>query len=216
MKVLVFDTETTGLPKQKGIPAKQAPGNWPHIVSISWVMMEDDIVIDTQSFIVRPDGWEIPLDSTAIHGITHAQAVKVGYSLDFVMDKFTKQYYDIMIAHNMEFDENVVANAMYWDLGRKNFLGLPPIKKCSMRESQSICKLPSQYSGFKPPKLSELYKYVFGTTPVMAKLHNSLYDVEVLVRILQTSPELRNKLGLTKSPLIKYNDRQTKPNVLRL
>ena len=215
MRIVVFDTETTGLPKLRGTDAKHVRNNWPHIVSISWMVLENDIVIETHSHIIKPNNWIIPNDSIAIHGITNEIAMKEGEDLGYVMDKFMYQHYDLLIAHNMEFDENVLINAIYWDLGRSNFLQFPHPKRCTMRMSKDICKLPGKY-GYKPPRLSELYKYVFGKDPEMNRLHGSLYDVEVLVKVIQNSPELREKLGLTQRSILINNASQTKSNILRL
>lgn len=41
MKLLIFDTETTGLPKSRKA-STEGPNNWPHIVSISWVILDSD------------------------------------------------------------------------------------------------------------------------------------------------------------------------------
>jgi len=48
MRLLIFDTETTGLPKSRQ-PSSKGPNNWPHIVSISWVILD----ADTNKSIVR-------------------------------------------------------------------------------------------------------------------------------------------------------------------
>jgi len=215
MRIIAFDTETTGLPKYR-LPAKSMENNWPHIVSISWIILENDVIVDKQSYIVKPTNWVIPQYSTAIHGITQEQAMREGFSLDYVIDKFMYEPYDVMIAHNLNFDENVLVNAIYWDLNRKQFLEFPHPKRCTMRLSQDICKLPSVFSGYKPPKLSELYKYVFGISPNMENLHGSLYDTEILVKIIQNSQELRYKLGLTQHSILHNNDHQTNSNILSL
>ena len=39
---MFFDTETTGLPKYRD-QAYKAPGNWPHIVSIAWIILNSDL-----------------------------------------------------------------------------------------------------------------------------------------------------------------------------
>lgn len=216
MRVLVFDTETTGLPKYSRTPAKFMKDNWPHLVSLSWIILEDNVVKERYSYIIKPINWIIPDDSIAIHGITNEIAIRDGYELEVVMNEFVCQHYDLMVAHNLDFDENVIINAIYWDLGRKHFLEFPHPKRCSMKLSKNICKIPSTYNAYKPPRLSELYKYVFGVNPTMSQLHNSLYDVEILVKIIQTSQELRENLGLTERTYLQHNEYKTKPNVLRI
>jgi len=216
MRTLVFDTETTGLPKYSRSPAKFMRDNWPHIVSLSWVILDNDIVVETHSYIIKPKNWVIPDDSIAIHGITNEIAMKDGVDLEFALDNFMYEHYDLMVAHNLDFDENVLVNAIYWDLGRKEFEEFPHPKRCSMRLSKDICKLPSTYRGYKPPRLSELYKYVFGVNPVMENLHGSLYDVQILVKVIQNSPELREKLGLMRRTILNNNERKENPSILRI
>jgi DNA polymerase III epsilon subunit-like protein len=216
MRTIVFDTETTGLPKFSRTPAKFMRDNWPHIVSLSWMVLENDTVVETHSYIVKPKNWVIPDESIAIHGITNEIANKEGVELEHAIDNFMYQHYDLMLAHNLDFDENVIVNAIFWDLNRKNFLEFPHPKRCSMKLSRDICKIPTLYNAFKSPKLSELYRFVFGKNPEMDKLHGSLYDVEILVKIIQNSPELRDKLGLTQRTILQNNVRKANSNVLSL
>ena len=194
MRILVFDTETTGLPKYR-LPAKQQANNWPHIVSISWMLLNDNELISSRSFVIKPR-WTSPPESIAIHGITQEYAEKYGEELEYVLNEFIAERYDVLVAHNLNFDENVLVNALYWDLGRKTFNEFPGRKRCSMELSKDLCKLPGRYQGYKPPKLSELYYYVFRRYPDSKQLHNSLYDVEILVEILLSSKTLRDAMRL--------------------
>ena len=198
MKVLIFDTETTGLPKTRAT-AIQQKDNWPHIVSISWLVLESNTneILTKKSYVVKPNGWDIPAESSAIHGISTEFAEKTGESLKVVMDEFMNTPHDMIVAHNLDFDENVVANAMIWDLGVYNFYGFDKPKYCTMVLSKEMCKLPSTFrTGYKSPKLSELYEHVFREKPILAQLHGSMYDAKILADILIASPILRAKMGL--------------------
>ena len=194
MKLLVFDTETTGLPKSKE-SADKNPNNWPHIVSISWVILENDKIIKEASYIIYPQAWSIPPESTKIHGITDSKARECGTQLKFVMEEFMLENYDYMVAHNLNFDYNVLVNAIKWDLHKDVFLK-PGF--CTMNLSKNLCKIQGQY-GYKYPKLKELYFYVFKKYPEENLLHSSLYDTKILCEILQTSSELRKEIGLVTS-----------------
>ena len=180
------------------------------------MILENDVVVDTHSYIIKPRDWVIPEEVVAIHGITQEKAASEGVDLGYALDRFMYEPYDVMLAHNLEFDENVVVQAIHWDLGRKNFHNFPQPKRCTMRASEDICKLPGKFRGYKPPKLSELYTHVFGTPPIQQNLHNSLYDVEILVKILQTSQELRERLGLLLPRSLQDNAAQAKSNILRI
>ena len=115
MKLLVFDTETTGLPKSRA-PATDKPDNWPHLVSISWVILQNNLIIKQRNYIIKPENWVIPDDSIRIHGITNELAHTRGHSLLKVMTEFMGENCDVIVAHNMDFDYNVIMNDIKWDL----------------------------------------------------------------------------------------------------
>lgn len=212
MKVLLFDTETTGLPVSRA-SAKEGPNNWPHIVSISWILLDADTntILKKVYRIVKPQNWTIPEDSYRIHGITTEYATQNGVSLKSVMDEFRAERCDVLIAHNMDFDYNVIINAIQWDLYER-FIPFKQKQFCSMKLSKSLCKIPSKY-GYKSPKLSELYKFVFKKEPTQSSLHNSLYDTEILTEIIQHCKEIRAQIGLPVSDVyIARNVYQTLPN----
>ena len=199
MKVLMFDTETTGLPKKRQ-SAWLEPNVWPHIVSIAWMVYDSklDKVTVQKCYNIKPMHWVIPEESTAIHGILHKYAERYGAPLKDVMEEFLNTEYDILVAHNLEFDENVIINAMRWDLGEV-FEGFTKPKYCTMRIGRSMCKLPypSGYPGIKPPKLSELYEHVFHKKPTKSRLHGSFYDTKLLCDIVKTYDPIRQAIGLS-------------------
>jgi DNA polymerase III epsilon subunit-like protein len=194
MKLLIFDTETTGLPKSREQAIKGA-NNWPHLVSIAWIIVENDKIIKSEYHIVRPL-WDIPDDSVKIHGITKEKALAEGTPLSTVMMKFLEEPHDIMIAHNMSFDYNVLINAIMWDL---KLIVLPDFKRrfCTMEAMRNVMCLPfANGRGYKPPKLSELYAYVTNKSVQPQQLHNSLYDTQLLAEIMIRSTYLKTMIGL--------------------
>lgn len=74
---LFYDTETTGLPLFKE-PSEHP--DQPHIVQLAAILVDLDTrrEIASMDVIVRPDGWTIPDDVAAIHGITTGHAMQVG------------------------------------------------------------------------------------------------------------------------------------------
>jgi DNA polymerase III epsilon subunit-like protein len=197
MKILIFDTETTGLPKSRKA-SQEEPNNWPHIVSISWVILDSKTnkVQKERSYIIKPMNWEIPEESIRIHGITTEKANQVGESLATVLGEFLAEEYDALVAHNMEFDYNVLDNAIRWDL-EMVFTHLKKPKFCTMELSRNICNLRTLFGKPKVPKLKELYEFAFGKAPDETQLHNSLYDTMILVKIIQEFEPLRVKMNLT-------------------
>ena len=200
MKVLIFDTETTGLPTQR-VGANAGPNNWPHLVSIAWMVLDSDSnkVVTQKSYVIKPINWTIPEESTAIHGIIHHYAERYGADLGAVMDEFLTTEHDILVAHNMAFDENVLINALLWDLGRSDFSGLTKPRFCTMSIGRDMCQLPypSGLAGNKPPKLTELYEHVFHKKPIKSRLHGSFYDTKILCDILKVCNHIRSRIGLS-------------------
>jgi hypothetical protein len=197
MKILVFDTETTGLPKDSSLPAIQSSDNWPHLVSISWAILDSETnsVMKTHCYVVKPSKWTIPEESSRIHGITQDKALEFGIPLQDVMEVFNAEQYDIMVAHNLKFDLNVIINAIHWDLGIP-FRGFAKRKFCTMEIGTAMCKLRGR-SGYKYPKLNELYQHVTGQLVKVNQLHNALFDTLYLCEIIQRSTEIRIQMGLT-------------------
>ncbi|RWY82369.1 3'-5' exonuclease, partial [Pseudomonas aeruginosa] len=74
----IFDFETTGIPEWK-LPSEDPCQ--PHIVEVAALLCDAaGNTIDRFEAIVRPNGWEITPEMTAIHGISHEQAMDVGIS----------------------------------------------------------------------------------------------------------------------------------------
>ena len=77
---LIFDTETTGLPKNYNAPITDLD-NWPRMVQIAWQLHElDGTLVEVKNYIVKPEGYTIPFNSAKIHGITteKAEARRIG------------------------------------------------------------------------------------------------------------------------------------------
>jgi DNA polymerase-3 subunit epsilon len=103
-KYLFFDTETTGLPTNWKAPAGEA---WPHIVSLSWLLMSDaDTVLSEGNYIVKPEGYTIPEESSRVHGITTETALQQGLPLKTVLGEFLQScsLAGLLVAHNLSFD----------------------------------------------------------------------------------------------------------------
>ena len=71
---LIFDTETTGLPRNYNAPITDTD-NWPRAVQIAW-QLHDDMgeLIEHHDYLIRPDGFDIPYDAEKVHGISTALA----------------------------------------------------------------------------------------------------------------------------------------------
>jgi DNA polymerase-3 subunit alpha len=97
---LIFDTETTGLPKKWGAPLTDFD-NWPRAIQVAWQVHDlSGKCISNQSYIVYPDGFSIPYDSEKIHGISTQLGKKIGVEISFVLDKF---YDDLKNNYQMKY-----------------------------------------------------------------------------------------------------------------
>ena len=81
-----YDTETTGLPLFRD-PSDDP--RQPHLVDICILAFNaDGTLVDSFEAMVRPDGWVIPAEVTAIHGITNEMAMDLGIPESEALDGF--------------------------------------------------------------------------------------------------------------------------------
>ena len=173
---LFFDTETTGLPENRYAPLSDSD-NWPLIVQIAWRQHDEarDLIAE-KDYVIKPDGFIIPEESTMIHGITMKRALEEGFDLKPVMKEFADAIdgSKILVAHNMSFDEKIVGAEFI----RENIEDRLFEKRniCTMMASTEYCKIPGPY-GFKWPALSELYKCLFDIE--IKETHDAASDVRI-------------------------------------
>lgn len=192
-RIVFLDTETTGLPKERWLSALQKPNNWPDIVSVAWSVYNNQGQPEHEEYhIIQPESWEIPEESTKIHGITKDIALARGELLSETLLTLAEHLKaaDLVVAHNLEFDRNVLFNAYKWRMDTEPTQFWPTSEFCSMTAAEpelkipfSTLKLPYKSSRkYKSPKLDELYLATFNSLPQKAA-HNSQRDVQVLAEI---------------------------------
>ena len=106
---LIFDTETTGLPKKWNSPLTDFD-NWPRAVQIAWqINSEEGQCISNESYVIYPEGYTIPYDSQNIHGISTQLAKKIGKNINEVLQKFNDALNQskYICGHNLNFDEKI-------------------------------------------------------------------------------------------------------------
>jgi len=190
MKVLVFDTETTGLPEKNNVSILDT-FRWPYIVQLSFIYYDSEIndIIDYYDTIIKlPENITIPEDSINIHGITNEAMREKGISIRIALKKFNDilKDCDIVVGHNISFDKRMIMVecirnkiSQYFTKGQNR-----KPEFCTMKNSKNICKIKMvNFKGeeyFKNPKLSELYTFIFKEEP--RNLHNSFVDVLLCLR----------------------------------
>jgi DNA polymerase III epsilon subunit-like protein len=204
MRVLVFDTETTGLPKSK-IMNPDTLNLWPHTVQFSYVIYDtnlNDIIVSNDSIVKLKDDITIPEDSIKIHGITNESSHKNGINIELILNEFFSHLrnVDLLVGHNISFDINMIkVELLRFIYDTKSNISENEVKEykynlhfltnyknicCTLQESIDLCnikaidKFGKEYIKF--PKLLELHQKLFESTP--NNLHNSFNDILITLR----------------------------------
>lgn len=191
MKILIFDTETTGLPAERN-PSVNDVTKWPHIIQLSFILYDTETIsmLVCEDHIVKLDpSVHISPESVKIHGISRSQSMRKGIQLRDALDDFNRalQQAEWVVGHNISFDKRMV-------MAESNRLGIPQYfttgngrgKKeyCTMMNAIEMCQIEAtSRTGrvyYKYPKLHELHQYLFDTMP--NGTHDSMGDVLICLR----------------------------------
>lgn len=180
--ILVFDTETTGLPlwhEPSDDPAQ------PHIVDIAASLFDETgCEIGRLDAIINPDV-EIPEEVARLHGITtdiaREQGCEPGYAHDRFMALLNRA--SLLVGHNVSFDIRLMRILAARVTGEKWDNPLPTF--CTMRRTTSICKIlkaqPRCRNDWKWPNLGEAVRHFFGEEHSGA--HRARPDCDAAARI---------------------------------
>jgi DNA polymerase III subunit alpha len=182
MKIIVFDTETTGFP----IPG-QPLEKQPYLCQFAAIMLEFNpqnksiIELSRTDILIKPP-IAIPPECTNIHGITDAMVSnqKTFSEHSAVILNLFRQA-DIAVAHNLNFDQQLIEFELQRCNMDKNFL--PAKVYDSMKETKHLCKLPGRNGNYKSPRLMELHQFLVGQP--FQEAHNAIKDVEALTRCVK-------------------------------
>lgn len=151
---LIFDTETTGLPKRWDAPITDTD-NWPRCIQIAW-QLHDAMgkLIEHQDFLIRPEGFNIPYDAEQIHGISTALAEQEGVALAEVLEKFNAAMAKttFIVGQNVGFDVNIMG-AEFHRLGVENPLQTLPVLDTCTEHTAQLCQIPggvAESSNYRP------------------------------------------------------------------
>jgi DNA polymerase III epsilon subunit-like protein len=176
---LFFDTETNGKALDFNAPVDDLD-NWPRIAQLGWqVYNVSHELISEGSYLIKPDGWEIPQEQFFIdNNMSTERCEEFGIPISEALDKFlvdlTKSKF--LIAHNLSFDINVVGA----ELIRLNKSIPSDITQiCTMKASTDFCAIKARW-GFKWPTLTELHTKLFNEG--FEGAHDALDDVKACAR----------------------------------
>lgn len=179
---LVFDTETTGLPKRWNAPITDTD-NWPRCVQIAW-QLHDGLgnLAERKDMLVHPDGFNVPYEAEQVHGISTALAKREGTRLHKVLEMFNEALgkAKFIVGQNVDFDVNIIG-CEFHRMGIENPLASLPVLDTCTEATAELCRIPGGRGGkFKLPTLTELHEHLFGKS--FTEAHNATADVEATAR----------------------------------
>lgn len=177
MKICVWDTETTGFSTKWGDLAQQ-----PYIIQFAAIEWEYHDGVYTElarhDILIKPP-ISIPFGASQVNGIYDKDVIDslpISEHMDAILAVLNRS--EILSGHNIEYDEEILSYELerLWRKGEY----APEKTLCTMRSSTDYCKLQWRGFSYKPPKLSELHRHLFGEYFEWA--HDALVDVEATMR----------------------------------
>lgn len=207
MKIVIYDTETNGLPEKGAKPFEYQ--KWPHIVQLSFLVYEkpDDYILPFATlmpvymadYIIKPIGFTISEEVSKIHGITQSYAIKHGVNLIDALTDLLKHIEDadVIVAHNAAFDKNTIHSELF-RMGafegkmRNTWECKSTVREfCTMLSAVSLCRCEFPRQDIKPypfdnrtkwPRLEELFRKLFPFEVIPSGFHNSLIDIKITAK----------------------------------
>lgn len=168
LTALVFDTETTGLPKHPAAKDRFQP----RIIEFCGVLIDQDYnELEVYETLINPKQ-ELEQIITDITGLTDEdlRGARPFSEVETELRAFFSKA-DVLIAHNLPFDSTLVE----LELSRNgiNDWPWPPIKICTVQET-------AEHHGYRV-KLQDLYRKLTGNT--WKQSHRALDDVRALIEV---------------------------------
>lgn len=188
MKVLIFDTETTGLPKGKATPKETE--KWPHIIQLSYILFDvstNKIIVNHDHVVKIDEDVELTQKSFEMHGISKEKSRTEGINIKLAIELFNicLKETNILIAHNIQFDKNMIMAECFRHNIQPQFSKYRYLEYCTMKRSDELCGIktlhkPSGRTYIKFPTLTELHEKLFNVKP--KGTHNSYIDILICLR----------------------------------
>ena len=173
MKLLIFDTETTGLFNSKLPVEENTLEYFPYVVQFSWLVLDTTTHKSHEYDYYINCPIPVPPDSIKCHGITTRMTKTRGHSFEktFAIFKICMEQCDLIVGHNIHFDINVLKaeclrNHIPFDLQKPTY--------CTMKSTTKLCGIG------KYPSLLFLHQFLFHEDA--NNLHSSMIDVLVCTR----------------------------------
>lgn len=208
MRILVFDTETTGLPNNwKSTDEK----DWPHVVQLSYILYDviQDKILVCHDWLIKVNEYISP-ESEKIHKISNLKSKVEGENISDALINFNicLQNADKIVAHNLNFDKTVLT--FEGQRNNINVFNVPIDEYCTMLYGTDLCKIIktkywSKNDPYKWPTLNELHKHLFNNN--LNGLHNAMVDILTCLRCymkMEYKLDLLNINSVFKNKFNKY------------
>ena len=194
MTIIFFDVETTGLLDFK---ADLMEPHQPRICQLAAILTEDDgTELEEMNAIIKPDGWVVPEETAAIHGLTTERCEADGIPMPEALARFNemKAKCTARAAYNITYDKRMLAR-------EANLYGIPHDSEglashCVMQLARPVCNIAPTDKMMragrkenKPPKLIEAYRHFFGRD--FEGAHNAMADVRACKDVFFQIQKLR-------------------------
>jgi DNA polymerase-3 subunit epsilon len=188
MSILVFDTETTGIPSRE-LNHKLDHPDYPWPVSFAGILFGPDRqVIEEVHHLIQPgEGWAMQDGALAHHGITLERAAVEGIPLREALDHYARlrEACTVIAGHHVSYDRQILRSALMRCPGGADFATGDAGKgrwtvHCTMKLTAGVLR--DQGDKWKWIKLEEAYRHFFGED--MEGAHDAMNDVRACARIL--------------------------------
>ena len=221
MLFLIYDTETSGLPKNMSCPTLEDRSTYPYIVQLSYILYDSstNVIVKIFNQVIKiPHHVVMTPRSIELHNITHEIMSEKGIPVETALLEFLNDFElaDLVVGHNIHFDINMILIEMLRQshiFDNEWFQLFKNSNKfyCTMKNSIDLCaiKVPYKNNSTKTynkfPKLNELYNCLFQKNPNPANLHNALNDVIIClvcfckmylsIQVVEINPEINQLLN---------------------
>lgn len=173
MRAIIFDTETTDLISNSGLPLDKMP----HTIELYACLLEkgdDDSweQVDEIDLLFKPP-YPITAEITKITSITDEMVKdcpKIGDRFDKIVEFFAQG--DMVVAHNLTYDKQVLKNEAE---RLKRIIQLPVIEVCTVEVSEPLFG--------RRMNLNDLHEALFGER--FESAHRAKNDVQATSRVFQ-------------------------------
>lgn len=172
MRVLVFDTESTGLIRT----TSYSDVNNPYLASLAVLLYDTEAnrIVSSLNTTIYPEGWVMSSEAEAVNGLSTQYLQDTGVPSQAVIPLFMPitSKADLVVGHNVVFDIKIMSAALWrhiiiehsenfaHEVITKHWLTKPAF--CTMKESRREVQALDKRGRVKAPTLTETYKHFFG------------------------------------------------------